>query len=1166
MTSQKDLVPGSPDRAPLDLATLKEAAWGRSALLREPLEKPPSRWGDLRQYSSRNQYNSVESLLLSLNDVRLPLLRGQERVKLLQQTMAEIIGALHSPTQALVYLIQGDGGQVRVSFGAVPLAGGHGQALPELTEGAVRACLPGAQATMYQGGKYPGQARPLSELLQPMDTLPVWGMLTGIPALGLLDSEQRVFSPDHILHGMQGDQFAYLVVAQPMEAVQIGQALEETVNEIAYIHPKILAQLSQGEAVGESITDTQAGQLTWGTKLTFAAGAGTLVFNPLVGALILGSAGEMAMADRARETKSTSTSETRTEGREFLNQAALFYEQALSFQAQRLLLARNQGLWQASVFLAAGKPRAFNKLAGLTRMTFSKRPASNEPVWNEPIRSLPLREASQVGKELSLVTMPIDQIIPTQSGFTSAHPLPTLYPYALTTPLLTEELAALMNLPQEEYPGYRVREETKFSVYIENAPLADQPAVEVGAVCDRGETLPNVSLRVPLEALTGHTLIAGVTGAGKTTTCQGMLRQLADEEIPFLVIEPAKTEYRALFDLLEAGEAHTGLQIFTLGNETISPFRLNPFEISPGVNVQAHIDLLKDSITTAFTMWGPLPQMIEWALIHTYKARGWDLVRGVNPYDPKRENPDMTPTLDDFYRNLEKAADHFGYAGEVGANIRAALLARIDSLRRGAKGLMLNTRNSVPMETLLQRPTILELKDVGDDSDKAFIIGLMLIRLYEWLDVKHRQEPAAGLRHVLVIEEAHRLFRNAGPAIANEHGADPRAKAVETFSNIMSEVRAYGEGVIILDQIPTRLAPDAIKNTNIRIIHRIVSRDDRDYIGLSINLAENELDFLIGLPRGEVVFHRDGMIRPAHLRITPRTQGATTPSNEQVQQRMMAVTADGLEYLWRHPGCRQCRQPCVFLTRAESISGGTFSQAFYRLSRMLVLVILTGSPGRASAALGFVLSRFKGWLKELALSAPEDEVMNILWCALGSSMTSATLVAMDGLAKARQAQSLKEGLVETLESLFEMRRSGQFSGAPHDAYLKRRDVLLETIREHNQGQCGPGVQAGDVFSPLARKAGNLPVEDEVCKSTNLQIKWSVQQAFAIWLAEGGQEAQEHRLLLPGEIQQAIYELALCIFWQRFVEHSDLGILDKDKVFSKLPDDIRQAIEEFKAER
>jgi len=52
------------------------------------------------------------------------------------------------------------------------------------------------------------------------------------------------------------------------------------------------------------------------------------------------------------------------------------------------------------------------------------------------------------------------------------------------------------------------------------------------------------------------------------------------------------------------------------------------------------------------------------------------------------------------------------------------------------------------------------------------------------------------------------------PKQGGEVTANPKGRAIEVFSNILSEIRAYGEGIIIAEQIPAKLIPDAIKNTS----------------------------------------------------------------------------------------------------------------------------------------------------------------------------------------------------------------------------------------------------------------------------------------------------------------------------------------------------------------
>ena len=79
---------------------------------------------------------------------------------------------------------------------------------------------------------------------------------------------------------------------------------------------------------------------------------------------------------------------------------------------------------------------------------------------------------------------------------------------------------------------------------------------------------------------------------------------------------------------------------------------------------------------------------------------------------------------------------------------------------------------------LLRTNAVLEIEDVGDDSDKAFLMGTVLIRLVEHLRMVNRATPSgpATLRHLTVIEEAHRLLRRPeAPGSGGSGGAAAHA-------------------------------------------------------------------------------------------------------------------------------------------------------------------------------------------------------------------------------------------------------------------------------------------------------------------------------------------------------------------------------------------------------
>jgi len=448
-----------------------------------------------------------------------------------------------------------------------------------------------------------------------------------------------------------------------------------------------------------------------------------------------------------------------------------------------------------------------------------------------------------------------------------------------STLLNSHELAILAQLPREEMPGYAVRDYARFDVALPPEPPGGAPpgdVVNVGKILD-GATPTGNWYAVPRPDFAKHGLVVGVTGSGKTNTLFYLLERLwhRGQGVPFLVVEPAKAEYRDLRTVpgLEA------LRVFTLGDERLAPFRLNPFEFEIGdadnrIHVQTHIDYLKSVFNAAFILYAPMPYVLESCLHEIYQDKGWDLTTSQNRRLPPQERGNeakwpVFPTLGDLYRKVDEVVDRLGYEERIQMDVKAGLKARIGSLRLGGKGLMLDVRRSVPMKELLAQPAVLELERIGNDDEKAFVIGLLLTRIYEYRVVEARAGGSApALRHVTVFEEAHRLLNNVRTDMGTEE-ANVKGQAVENFANMLSEIRAYGQGVLIAEQIPSKLAPDAIKNTNLKVLHRVVAEDDRDAMGGAMNLDDAQKRFITTLRTGQAAVYAEGADRPYLVEVFP---------------------------------------------------------------------------------------------------------------------------------------------------------------------------------------------------------------------------------------------------------------------------------------------------------
>lgn len=528
------------------------------------------------------------------------------------------------------------------------------------------------------------------------------------------------------------------------------------------------------------------------------------------------------------------------------------------------------GAWRTAVYLL-GDDESYPRLASAWRSVMSG--AKSLP---EPVRTIDLEQVRDLAGMWAL---------PDAAG----APGPGHYrrPFEHQTLLSTAQLAACVHLPELETAGFTTDFATRFDLVPPAAVQQESACVPFGRVLHYQQPT-NATYDVALDTLTRHAFIAGVTGSGKTNTVFHLLQQLGEAAVPFLVVEPTKTEYRSLVDDPRIGPH---LQVFTMGDEVVSPFRLNPFEFPPGIPVGVHLDLLRSVFNVSFGMWTPLPQVLETCLYRIYEDRGWDIVTNRNRrLDNASDRALAFPTLTDLAAKVDEVAGQLGYDREVEDNIRAALGTRLNSLRIGGKGRMLDVQRSMPMEAVTHWPTVLELEGMGDDDDKAFVMGLLMIRLAEHL---RGIGPHDGLRHLLIIEEAHRLLAGSGAPAAQTEGfqGDVRGKAVETFANLISEIRAYGQGLVIVDQVPSKLAPDVVKNTNLKLVHRIVASDDRATLAAAMVMNENQARALATLRPGQAAVFADGDDAPLLLQVpTAKRPGGDPSDRERVRYRVAATT------------------------------------------------------------------------------------------------------------------------------------------------------------------------------------------------------------------------------------------------------------------------------------
>ena len=716
--------------------------------------------------------------------------------------------------------------------------------------------------------------------------------LTGIPSM---ESQYKSVYPatiDNLIAGMnKSKRYAYLVVADPLDASEAehmlyqcremgGQAESlKSVNVTDGFSQGASRSHTQGSSVSDSVSRSisesvskrdfsRVGKLALGaTGLGLAASvfpaAGAVLDGvaDATGALLssamnmvgLSAIGNMITNLAPTKTKGTSETTSRTTGtnvsdtetasenrsqsisRNIVNKHIEAVSEQLFYHSKRFESGKAVGLWQVGVYLMADKRSDIQGGAMQLRSILS----GQESVF-EPVRVHDISAAVDDVRSDSLARLAAPLLmVNNYNGRRFEHPLGDSNK-ELRTVLTTKELSYLVNFPLRTVPGISVVDSSpEFSL---NGPETDADCIRFGKLL-YGGSVTEIGYDLPLNVLSRHTLLSGINGTGKTNTVQAILSGLGGR-IPFLIIEPAKTEYVDWAVNYNLEHPASPIDIYMPGCKRYrgglvpKSLRLNPFELvwldkSLEPNVLAHIDRLKSTFAAAFPMYDILPVLMEDLIYTIYQNKTTDWLGSEPLFGVTRY-----PTLNGMSVSVDKVIDNCHYEERIASNMKACLNTRINSLKRGWRGEMLNCACSTGWHDLFDRPCVINLSYVGDDVDKAFLMALILQFLYEYCQAKAElglvDFNSNGCCHLTVIEEAHRVMaRCDNPEL-------PQSKSAMMFSNMLSEIRAYGEGMLLVDQVPTRLIPDAIKNTNTKITHRLVSEDDCRAIAESMGLGKEQ--------------------------------------------------------------------------------------------------------------------------------------------------------------------------------------------------------------------------------------------------------------------------------------------------------------------------------------
>lgn len=416
-----------------------------------------------------------------------------------------------------------------------------------------------------------------------------------------------------------------------------------------------------------------------------------------------------------------------------------------------------------------------------------------------------------------------------------------------------------------------------------------------------------------LKDLAKHMLVVGTPGSGKTTFSVSLLDRLwKNHKIPFLVIEPAKNEYRALVQSIPE------LQVFTPGKNFISPFVFNPFVPPKNVKLETYKSTLKTAFAAAVSMSTPLDKIFEESINNCYSDFRW-----LDTYTV--DDKGKTFNISDFIKCFQQTFDEIGYTGDA-KNIGRAGVVRLNSLVN-----LFDNYFSIPIEDILRKPTIIELAAIENSDQKALIIALLLLSILAYVNSNYVGE--GGLKNVILLEEAHVLLdadTNAGQGDAN-----PSAIAQGLVKRMLAEIRSYGVGLIIADQSPRKVSTDVVALTDMKMVFRLVESVDKQIIGDSTNMTDVQVQRMAKLKPGEAFLFFNKLEEPEEV-ITPDyrldNNISITLSDEGIRT-LSTYWKDKADKLRPYPECQcvaSCSKTCDYARRvlAREIARRIFIKNF----------------------------------------------------------------------------------------------------------------------------------------------------------------------------------------------------------------------------------------------
>lgn len=514
----------------------------------------------------------------------------------------------------------------------------------------------------------------------------------------------------------------------------------------------------------------------------------------------------------------------------------------LDLQIKRIDECESIGMWECSAYFLSDSQETAEMAAGtykaLMKGEKSGVETSSISLWNK-----------QNSKQLPILHEYITNFIHPVFKYSSE----TLsIPVTASSLVSSNELAIQMGLPRKSVCGFPVIEHADFGTevvrYNQNVNSKD---FCLGRVFSMGkETATEVNL--DCNSLTMHTFVTGSTGSGKSNTVYHILNQLRNiYSIPFLVVEPAKGEYKNVFGQF------ADVNVYGTNPKKSTLLKINPFRFPEDVHVLEHLDRLVEIFNVCWPMYAAMPAILKESMEKAYVSVGWNLETSENSKGNKY------PNFADLLEHIENVINESKYSSDSKGDYSGALLTRVRSLTNGLNGLIF-CNDDLSDHDLFDKNVIVDLSRVGSTETKSLIMGILVMKLNQYRMSSGKIN--SPLSHITVLEEAHNLLKRTSIEQSSE-GSNILGKSVELLANSIAEMRTYGEGFIIVDQSPGLLDMSVIRNTNTKIILRLPDKSDRELVGYAAGLDEKQIEELSKLKRGVAAVYQNDWVEPILVQV-----------------------------------------------------------------------------------------------------------------------------------------------------------------------------------------------------------------------------------------------------------------------------------------------------------